>query len=182
LLGESKGLLPTPLWKEEIKKESWFIGDTYNLSIGQGDLLVTPLQVAMATAAIANGGILYRPLIVKEVLDPISGERQIIDKRVLTSNTIKPYNISIVKAGMRECVMRGSCIGFYMPQIITGGKTGTAQWSSNRPNHAWFTGFAPYSNSKIAITVLIEEGGEGSAAALPVARDFLIWLVETNNL
>jgi penicillin-binding protein 2 len=83
--------------------------------------------------------------------------------------------MEIVKQGMKDCVSYGSCQMLKSLPFSSGGKTGTAQWSSNKENHAWFTSFAPFDNPKIVVTVLVEEGKEGSSAAQPVARDFLLW-------
>src|SRR3989339_152736 len=175
LAGEVSGFLPTRKWKEEVKGEKWYIGDTYHLSIGQGDLLVTPLQVAMYTSVFANGGALYRPHFVKEILssdDKLISETENIPTR---KDFIKKYNIDIVRQGMRRAVTSGSAIRLSLLPFESAGKTGTAQWSSQKENHAWFTGFAPYDNPEVVITVLVEEGGEGSAVAVPIASDFLKW-------
>lgn len=171
--GEASGLVPSPAWKERVKQERWYIGDTYNLSIGQGDLLVTPLQLAVATAAIAIDGVRYRPHTVERVIDPLTGEVQPIEPQPLSPLPIQPTHLEIVRRGMRACVTVGSCRLLADTPIIVAGKTGTAQWSKERQTHAWFTGFAPFDNPEIVITVIVEEGGEGSKAAIPVAREFL---------
>ncbi|MFH1744831.1 MAG: penicillin-binding protein 2 [bacterium] len=175
LAGESSGFLPSKGWKEEAKNESWYIGDTYHLAIGQGDLLVTPLQVALYTSVFANGGTLYRPHLVKEIL---SGNDAVVEKisvEPIRSGFISDYNMSIVRQGMRQTVTVGSARSLLSVPVSVAGKTGTAQWSTTKATHAWFTGFAPYDNPEIVITILIEEGGEGSANAVPVAREFLTW-------
>ena len=162
--GEATGLIPTPEWKQAVKDERWFVGDTYNLSIGQGDLLVTPLQVAAYTSAIANGGTIITPHIVSD------------------ASTTQTYlgdavheDIEIVREGMRQTVTVGSGRGLsYLPVPIAG-KTGTAQWASDKDTHAWFTSFAPYEKPEIVVMVMIEEGGEGSSMAVPVARDIYTW-------
>ncbi|MFH1790250.1 MAG: penicillin-binding protein 2 [bacterium] len=180
LPAESEGFLPSRGWKEDTKNESWYIGDTYNLSIGQGDLLVTPLQVAVWTSAIANGGIIVKPRVVDAIEDSLSGtveKNPIESRRVNVSQT----NMSIVKQGMRECVTYGSCGLLKSLPFMTGGKTGTAQWNSdNKRNHAWFTSFAPYEDPQIVVTIIIEEGESGSTAAQPIARDFLKWWAQIN--
>jgi penicillin-binding protein 2 len=90
---------------------------------------------------------------------------------------IDPQHIQVVRQGMREAVTHGSGRGLLALPVTSAGKTGTAQWSSTRPSHAWFTGFAPYQNPEIVVTVLIEEGGEGSAVAAPVASEIMQWWV-----
>ncbi len=175
LPGENTGFLPSREWKQQTKGEPWFIGDTYNLSIGQGSLLVTPLQVAVWTAAIANGGIVLQTHLVEKIIDPITKQITVIPDTILHQNFIAPHNISVVQQGMRECVRAGSCKLLGTLPFTTAGKTGTAQWSHNQPTHAWFTSFAPVSNPQIVVTVLAEEGGEGATAAMPIARNFLEW-------
>ncbi len=174
LPGEKDGFVPTPEWKNEVKKEPWYIGDTYHLSIGQGDLLVTPLQVNFYTNVIASGGTLYKPELVKEIIHS-SGEREIIMPEVIRKDFVSASNINIVREAMRAAVVSGSARSLNSLPVMVAGKTGTAQWNSNKENHAWFTAFAPYNNPNFTITVLVEEGGEGSAAATPIAREILTY-------
>jgi penicillin-binding protein 2 len=159
--GEASGFVPSREWKEQTKSERWFIGDTYNLSIGQGDLLVTPLQVASFTSTVANGGFIVTPKIgdtpVKRAADRIASE----------------YVVETVRLGMRDNVTYGSGRALSDLPFPAAGKTGTAQWRSDKDNHAWFTSFAPYDNPEIVVTVLLEEGKEGSSTAVPVAKEIL---------
>ncbi len=177
LAGEASGLLPTPEWKEEKKGERWYIGDTYHLAIGQGDILVTPLQVAAYTAVFANGGALYRPHFVKQILSPDDRLISDIPTDPVRKDFIDGYNIEVVREGLRQAVTTGSARALQSVPVSVAGKTGTAQWTSDpdKPEHAWFTGFAPYDNPQVVITILVEEGGEGSDTAVPIARDFLAW-------
>lgn len=178
LPNESAGFIPTREWKEDIKKESWYIGDTYNLSIGQGDLLVTPLQVASYTAAIANDGTLYKPLLVMAYQDTETQQKTILKPQIINQNIAPTAHLSTVRRGMRAAVTVGSARALAGLPIAIAGKTGTAQWSKKAENHAWFTSFAPYENPRIVVTVMIEEGGEGSATAVPVAYRFYQWLAQ----
>lgn len=175
LPGEANGFVPTKAWKEATKKEPWYIGDTYNLSIGQGDLLVTPLQIAAMTGAVANGGTLYRPKLVKTVIDPATGERHDLKPEILRSPLASRDTMLTVRDGMRECVIYGSCRHLSSLPVLVAGKTGTAQWNQNKLNHAWFTSFAPYNDPEITVTILVEEGVEGSTMAAPIANDFYAW-------
>lgn len=175
LPGESAGFLPSKAWKEETKNEMWYIGDTYNLSIGQGDLLVTPLQVAVWTATIANGGKVIQPRLAVKIEDPLNKTEEILPTIIKNENFISSANINISRQGMRECVIYGSCEMLGSLNFSSAGKTGTAQWSQSKENHAWFTSFAPFDNPQIVVTILIEEGEEGSTAAQPIALDFLRW-------
>lgn len=159
--GEASGFVPSREWKEKTKGERWYIGDTYNLSIGQGDLLVTPLHVARVTASIANGGKLVTPHVVMR--DTITSE--VLD--------IRPDVLETVRLGMRDTVIYGSGQRLASLPMPVAGKTGTAQWRSDRPNHAWFTAFAPFDKPEVVVTVLLEEGEEGARFAVPIAGDIL---------
>jgi len=176
---EAEGLIPNEDWKRENKGEDWYLGDTYNVSIGQGDLMATPLQVALATAVIANEGTLFKPRIVNKIGDE-SVSSQIIKENIIDNRDI----FKIVKKGMREAVISGSARYLYDLPIRVAGKTGTAQAPPGTP-HGWFTGFAPYEElyepgapshrPNIVLTILVENGGEGSAVAVPIAKEVLKW-------
>jgi len=173
--GENDGFLPSPDWKQKTKNEQWYIGDTYNFSIGQGDVLVSPLQIANMTASIANGGKLMEPHVVHSLVDPMTQRETEIIPHVIRENFISTKNLDTVKLGMRDCVTSGSCRRLASLPFAVAGKTGTAQWNSNKPNHAWFTSFAPFNSAEIVVTILVEEGGEGSAISAPIAYEFYKW-------
>lgn len=175
LPNEANGFIPTKEWKESTKKEKWYIGDTYHVAIGQGDLLVTPIQVSYYLNYFANNGTLYRPHLVKYVLSSEDKLITITDTTPVKSNIINPYNLKVVREGMRQAVTNGSAKRLNSLSVSAAGKTGTAQWSTEKKPHAWFIGFAPYENPEVAVTILIEEGEEGSATAVAVADDFLRW-------
>ncbi|PIY93194.1 MAG: penicillin-binding protein 2 [Candidatus Magasanikbacteria bacterium CG_4_10_14_0_8_um_filter_32_14] len=175
LPAESSGFLPTPQWKQRVKKEPWYIGDTYNYSIGQGDFLTTPLQIASMTATIANGGTLYVPHTLKQIVNLETGRVTDIKSEVLNQNFIDPANINTVRLGMKDCVSYGSCHRLSTLPFTSAGKTGTAQWSKTKDTHAWFTSFAPFENPEIVVTILIEEGGEGGINVEPIADAFYRW-------
>lgn len=175
LTGERSGFVPSAAWKKETKKETWYIGDTYHLAIGQGDLTVTPLQVANYTAAVANGGTLYQPRLVKSILDDKNQLVRDVPAKIIRNNLVNPDNLRIVREGMRETVTAGSARSLQTVPVAVAGKTGTAQWSSKKYPHAWFAGFAPYEDPQIAIVVLVEEGREGSSVATPIAKEILTW-------
>lgn len=172
LPGESKGLVPTREWKLEKKGEQWYIGDTYHMAIGQGDVLVTPLQVALYTSVFANGGTLYKPQLVQATIDP-DGVRKEIPPTILNQQVVDPYTISVLQKAMRQTITEGSGRYLSLLPVSAAGKTGTAQFSSTKDPHAWFTAYAPYENPEVVITVLVEEGKEGSSVAVPVAYDIL---------
>lgn len=173
LPGEASGFLPTKEWKESFKGEQWYIGDTYNTSIGQGDVLVTPLQVAQYTSVVANNGTLYSPKIVYTAQTDDNQIEYTVDPVVIDTNIIDPYYLQIVREGMRMAVTDGSAKALQNLPVAVAAKTGTAQVSGTERTHSWLTAFAPYDNPEIVITVLVEEGGEGTEAALPVARQGL---------
>ncbi|MEK7134832.1 MAG: penicillin-binding transpeptidase domain-containing protein, partial [Patescibacteria group bacterium] len=176
LLGETGGLVPSPEWKKSVKKESWFTGDTYNVSIGQGDVLITPLQLAAAISAIANDGILYKPKIVSKITDTGGNTIEEFKPEIIRSVNIDKEKLQIVREGMRNAVTEGSVYFLNDLPIKVAGKTGTAQVTNTfRKTNAWFTGFAPYDNPEIALAIVIEGAGEGSTAAVPVAKEVFEW-------
>jgi len=181
LNGEVKGFVPTRAWKEQVKKEPWYIGDTYHFSIGQGDVLVTPLQVVNYTAVLANGGTLYKPHFVKKILNSNNEVVREIKPEIISQNFIDPKNMEIAREGMRQTVTIGSGRSLNSLSVSVAGKTGTAQWSSKSLPHAWFIGFAPYQDPEIAFVVLVEEGGEGSSVAVPIAKEILEWYFNREN-
>lgn len=174
---EADGFLPSRQWKEETKKERWYIGDTYNISIGQGDVLVTPLQVTTMIAYFANGGKIYRPHFLKKI-EYADGTYQDIEPEVLRDDTIDQQYIKTVREGLKAAVDEGSArsLSQFKPFQIAG-KTGTAQVSGNQDPHAWFVSFAPFDNPSIALTILIENG-ESSNNAVAVAREFYRWYID----
>jgi len=180
LPGEFQGFIPTPEWKQQTKKESWWDGDTYNLSIGQSDLMVTPLQVASAYCAIANNGTLYKPQIVQRIIDGSTESPQVVDKfepEIIRQNFIDSENLQIVREGMRDAVQKsygGSAILNDLP-ISVASKTGTAETSKAGHFNTWTSAFAPYDNPEIVLTVTIEDVQGLRSATLPVAHDVLQW-------
>ena len=184
LPGEASGFLPSKSWKEETKRESWYIGDTYHLAIGQGDILVTPLQIASYTAFFANGGPLYQPHLLKEIInanglksEPNSDASQ---DYILAKNLASAENIDIIRRALRATITSGSAKALQSLPIAVAGKTGTAQVGAGKESHAWFTGFAPYDSPRIVITILLENGGEGSTVAIPVFKDVIAWYFNEN--
>lgn len=175
---ESDGFIPDPVWKARAKTEDplWRVGDTYNVSIGQGDTLVTPLQVAAYTAVFANKGTLYRPYIMSSVADPETGKKiKQMNPTILRKGFVSDETLSVVREGMRMAVTAGTARLLQHVPVTVAGKTGTAQTGIKNREHAWFTGFAPYENPELVITVLVENGGEGSSISVPIARDILEW-------
>ena len=189
LPAESAGLVPTVRWKRLNYSESWVTGDTYNMSIGQGFMLATPLQVLNALATVANGGTLYRPQLVREIIDSDGNTVRAFAPDVIRQVPVSSANLDLVRQGMRYAVAgaAGTARGIHVPGVAVAGKTGTAEFfvdrnkdgipdrdrEGNLPTHAWFTAFAPYDDPEIAVVVFVYGGGEGSATAIPVANDIL---------
>lgn len=168
---ESIGLVPTPEWKEEVKNENWQIGDTYNVSIGQGDVLATPLQVISSIASFANKGTIYKPYIVEEIYSQDGIVQSYNNGDIINDKFLSQETIQVVREGMRMAVTSGSSQFLSQLPVEVAGKTGTAQTSGKEAN-AWFTGFAPYNNPEIIVTVILEEGETSNNAVRAAYRIF----------
>jgi len=178
LPGEKNGLIPDEQWKRDIKDEMWYIGDTYHISIGQGDVLTTPLQIANYVTVIANGGKLFQPQIVDKIIDSEGNIIEDIQPKIIRENFIDEENLEWIQKGMRENVISGSGISLASLPVEVAGKTGTAQYFGNQKTHAWYVAYAPYDNPEIAMAIIVEGGGEGHTAAVPVAKEVLKWYFE----
>jgi penicillin-binding protein 2 len=161
LPNEADGFFPTETWKQEVKGERWYIGDTYNVAIGQGDFLATPIQINRSTATFANGGMLISPHLVKDFDSEMT---RIVPKDIAT----------VIRDAMRETVRSGSATIMRDLAEPVAGKTGTAQWATGKAEHTWFTGFGPFDNPQIAVTVLVEQGGNAYFTT-PIAKDIFAW-------
>ncbi|MDP3997211.1 MAG: penicillin-binding protein 2 [Candidatus Andersenbacteria bacterium] len=179
LPSEASGFLPSPEWKEEAKGEQWYIGDTYHLAIGQGDVLATPLQITAGIAAIANGGVWHRPFLVRDISPP-EGE-PILTKSYSKKTSVNAASIRVVRNGMREVILSGSARSLSDLPIALAGKTGTAQIGGSDETHAWFTSFGPYDSPDLVVTVLVERGGGGDVEAVPIARNVWQWWNENKH-
>ncbi|MFC1651764.1 penicillin-binding protein 2 [Patescibacteria group bacterium] len=175
LPNETEGTIPDENWKREVKNEPWYIGDTYHMAIGQGDLLTTPLQIVNATSAVANGGTLFKPQLVYQVQDKNDKVKQDYKAKILNKNFVSDENLRIVQEGMRQVITSGTARNLGGISVSVAGKTGTAQYANNQKEHAWFTAFAPYEDPEICLVVLVEGGGEGNEVAVPVAQEILKW-------
>jgi len=184
--GEIEGLLPTPEWKKRRFKQPWYPGETVIVGIGQGYTLVTPLQLAQATAILANQGVAMRPHLVTEIQNELSGKRQMIAHKILDRVQLNPNNVEIVKRGMVDVTLPGgtaASVGANAGYSIAA-KTGTAQVIGIKQNekynesainerhrdHALFIAYAPAEDPTIALAVIVENGGHGGSAAGPIAR------------
>lgn len=177
LPSDEEGLVPDPAWRARINKSRpdlarWFPGNTLNMSIGQGDVLATPLQMALATSAVANGGTLWKPHLLREAISP---DGKMLRRAELHGESvgISAFNLAQVRRGMREVVTRGTGRAANLPNVTVAGKTGSAEDANNALPHSWWVCYAPAENPRIAIAVMIENSGHGSENALPVAKAVL---------
>lgn len=180
LPSEAEGFIPSPEWKEEVKKETWWDGDTYNLSIGQGDILITPIQVVNAFSVIANGGTLFKPQIVKEIIDSEKNTVKEFTPEKIKEGFINPDYLQIVREGMRKAVTgqgapQASSIILNSLPVSAAAKTGTAETPKKDIYHNWVTVFAPYENPEIVLTIVLENVPGIQSAALPAAKEILQW-------
>ena len=179
LPGEGQGSIPDKDWKRKVLNEPWWDGDTYNLSIGQGYLQTTPIEVAASFVAIVNGGKLLEPRVVKEVVNDNKEVIEEIQSKVVRENFIDPEYLQIVREGMRQAVTgvnspQASSITLNSLPVSSAAKTGTAELGNDRYNN-WVTVFAPYDDPKIVLTIVVENVKGVKAAALPVAKEILNW-------
>ncbi len=175
--GESPGILPGPQWlAEHNPRERWSSGHTANVSIGQGYVLATPLQMAMVAATVANGGVSYYPRLIDRVVSQ-SGEVLLQDtprvRANLVQSGISAENIELVRRGMWKVVNEGGGTAgrARLKDIEVAGKTGTAQFwrGKKKDNHTWFLSFAPYENPKYAICVFVQGAKAGGLVSAPIA-------------
>jgi len=192
---EKTGVVPSDFWKREIIGDRWFLGDTYNLSIGQGYLLTTPLQMNLATSVFANGGNLCKPQLLK--LTAKHNQELLEDSQPkCTSLNLSKKTLSTIREGMKQaCESGGTGWPFFnfgvsddgatssadLKRIHVGCKTGTAEAPGADLPHAWFTIFAPFDKPEIALTVMVEESGEGSNIAAPIAKEILKFYFERSE-
>lgn len=185
--GEISGFIPSQRWKLKTFGQPWFDGDTINMSIGQGFLAVTPIALANMMCGIVNNGIVYKPYLVKEIYSP--DNRTVLQggkREKLREVPLSPVTLNTIKKGMRYSVQGGTSGWLGRLKVPIAGKTGTAQTRSNRKEnfsqHAWFLGFAPYSEqpteNSIVVCVFIEYGQWGASAAVPVAEKVFAKLIE----
>ena len=174
--GEIEGIITSETDFESSGRD-WYWGNTAHMTIGQGYVAITPLELVTAVAAIANGGKLLTPHLVKEVQGSTYATVTITETQVKASGIVSEASLQVVREGMLGTVFNdgGTAPSLRDLPVKVAGKTGTAQHNKSLPDHAWFVSFAPYDDPKIATVVLVEQGGEGSAAAVPVTKEILSW-------
>ena len=169
LPGELPGILPDPAWKRRFRHLPWYPGDTVNLSIGHGFLLVTPLQVACMTAAIANGGLLLPPHVIRGYSAGGTTFRPAQETPPMPL-PIKPATLDLVREGMWQVVNTpdGSGRNAYVPTVVVAGKTGSAMLGPE--TYAWFVAFAPFAQPRFVIAIVVEHAQTGGKDAAPIAQ------------
>lgn len=173
LPGEEVGVVPTKQWKQEKYNEEWLPGETLIAAIGQGYYNATPLQQALLLMAVANGGIMYKPMVVDRVITPEGAVVREYKPEVLRTIYLRPTVWDTVRRGLLGVTSRGTAAGAFQGlPVKVAGKTGSAE-TGRGTTHSWFACYAPFDNPEIAIAVFVEEGGDGSVAAAPLARKIL---------
>lgn len=193
--GESDGILPSPEWKRRRfrrpEQQRWYAGETISIGIGQGYNAYTPIQLAQGVATLVNDGVTMRPHLVEAVVDRASGAQQVSEPVAVRRLAVKPQNLETVKRAMVGVNTEGTgARAFAGAPYLSGGKTGTAQVFSLKGekyvagavkehlrDHSWFVAFAPADQPRIAVAVLVENGGFGAESAAPIARQVIDYLL-----
>jgi penicillin-binding protein 2 len=188
ITGESAGILPSREWKKARYKRDWIIGETISIGIGQGYNAYTPLQLASATATLANDGVMFRPHVVDYIEQRPSGQRTIVEPKPLQDLGWKPEHVAVVKQAMVGVNLKGtSAASFVGAEYTSGGKTGTAQVvglkrgeryvehrvAERYRDHALFIAYAPAEKPRVAVALIVENAGFGAVSAAPIARQVL---------
>jgi len=170
---ESPGVIPDPEWKIQNIGEGWSTGDGVNMAIGQGFVLVTPLQMARMYVALANGGTLYRAQAIDRIGSANEPPEEVWPPDVVGTLPVSPEHLASIREGLRGVIAapKGTA-GFVFRgfSIPVAGKTGTAE-APNGDSHAWFASWAPYDDPELVVLVFLENGGQGSYRAAPLARN-----------
>lgn len=175
LPGEISGFIPSQSWKKEKLKESWYPGDTLNLSIGQGFVLVTPIEIHQMMSIIATEGYLYKPHLVSKIID-VNGVEEKVKPEIVYKLEFRKESWGILKDGMRKVVEEGTGIATRIPGVSISGKTGTAE-NPHGESHAWFSAFFPSENPQYVVTVFVEHGKSGGGKAAPIAKRIIEYIM-----
>ncbi len=185
LASERSGIVPSSAWKEKVRGEPWYPGETISASIGQGYTTVTPLQMAHLIATVANGGTVYRPRLVKGLMERATGRLQEVPVVPYGQLSVKGKTLEIIQEALADVVTDGTAKRARSTLVAIAGKTGTAQTAALRPDqkeeevpkklrdHAWFVSYAPVEDPRIAVAVLVENMGHGGSAAAPLAKHMI---------
>jgi penicillin-binding protein 2 len=174
LPGEAEGLVANRKYKEKVFSEDWYLSETFDAAIGQGFQLATPLQIATVVSEIANGGHRYRPFLVSKVIAPNGEVVKTFAPEELGNIKISDSTLNLVRESLREVAQEGGTAGqvFSDFPINIAGKTGTAE-NPHGDDHSWFVAYGPYEDPRIAVVVIVEQGGYGASSAVPIAKKIL---------
>ncbi len=189
LPGELFGVIPDNDWKVKNMGEIWYPGDTLHMSIGQGFVLTTPIQINNMMASVANEGNLYKPRLIQKITSPEGETIKEFSSEKKNIEGLTKEELEVIKKGLEEVAINGGTAWPLFPfPIKTAGKTGTAEFGTPEQGaigkyntHAWYSGFAPADNPQIAVTVLVEGGGEGSSVAAPVVKEIFRWYLSNDK-
>ena len=175
LPGEKAGVVPSTAWKQKTYGEKWYEGETVSVSIGQGAVWLTPMQLQQLSSFIANEGVTYKPRIVNKIVSPQGKVLKVFEPAILTNAKVNKQAMTIVKDGMKGVVNepRGTAYASRLASVSISGKTGTAQSASlgtGKGDHAWFVAFAPSDAPVLSMAILIEFGGHGASMSAPIAK------------
>ena len=175
LPGEKAGVVPSTAWKLKTYGEKWYEGETVSVSIGQGAVWLTPMQLQQLSSFIANEGVTFKPRIVNKIVSPQGKELKVFEPVMLTNVKLNKQAVTVVKEGMKGVVNepRGTAYASRLPTVSISGKTGTAQSASlgtGKGDHAWFVAFAPSDDPVLSMAILVEFGGHGASISAPIAK------------
>ncbi len=174
---EVAGQIPDPDWKQQTKGESWVPGDGVNMAIGQGDVQATPLQMAALYSAIANGGTLYRPRVIQKIGSNNEPPEEVWQPEVMGKLPVSDTTLKAIQDGLHGVIANPSGTAAFVFRGFSksaAGKTGTAETGGpNDVSHAWFAAYSPFENPEVVVLVFLENGGQGSYNAAPLARNVL---------
>jgi penicillin-binding protein 2 len=189
LVGEGKAIVPTDAWLRAVRKlpagekPKWYPGDTVNMGIGQGELSVTPLQMADVAALVANQGTCYRPHVVRTITAASGGAAVQTVPEILWHTSVTGEIWGYLKNAMVQVIEHGTARRAQIPGIVWAGKTGSTEHSgSDKKTHSWFVGFAPADNPRIAIAVIVEQAGHGGEIAAPIAAKIVAKYLEEEGI
>ncbi|WP_371368582.1 Peptidoglycan D,D-transpeptidase MrdA [Sporomusa rhizae] len=174
LPGESDGLVANRRYKEKAYGEDWYLSETFDAEIGQGFQLATPLQMAMLISEVANGGHRYKPNVVSKITGANGEVIKTFTPEEVGQITISEPTLTLIRESLREVAQEGgtAAAAFGDFPVAIAGKTGTAE-NSHGSDHGWFVGYGPYEDPRIAVAVIVEQGGFGSSSAVPIARKIM---------
>lgn len=176
--GEAKGIVPTEEWWARHRDRRWSLGDTVNFGVGQGELAVTPLQMACVSMMVANEGRAFLPHLARAFQDPLTGEVRERPPAELGRLDLDPSVWASLKSALVAVVQEGTARRAQVAGLVLGGKTGSAENRKDRETHSWFVGMAPMDRPEVVLAVIVENQGHGGDVAAPLAGNLLRWYLK----